>query len=110
MGTAGDPKITYVSGDVNFNSQSGYGILVVNGNLRMNGNFKFHGLIIAYGESTIESTVNGNGGIYGAIVFAGQSVNLKATGTASFYYSSQAINLAKNNLKSSRFEILDWWE
>jgi hypothetical protein len=52
----------------------------------------------------------GNGGIYGSTVIVGSDVDIKSTGTAGFYYSSQAINNANINLKSSRFEILSWWE
>ncbi len=111
LGTAANPQITYVTGNVSFaGNASGYGVLVINGNLSMSGNFTFRGLIIAYGESTIDCKVTGNGGIFGATILVGESVDLQATGNASFYYSSQALNLAKNNLKSSRFEITDWWE
>lgn len=111
LGTAASPKITYAKGDVNFSgSAEGYGILIVNGNLSMSGNFTFRGLVIVYGESSIHTKTVGNSGIYGASVFVGQSVDIQASGNSSFFYSSQAINLAKQNLKSSRFEILSWWE
>lgn len=111
FGTAANPQITYVTGNVSLTGNaSGNGILVVNGNLSMAGNFKFNGLIIAYGESTIECKVTGNGGIYGATVFVGETVNLQATGNASFYYSSQALNMVSSNIRSTRFEITDWWE
>lgn len=111
LGTAANPKITYIKGDVNLSGTAeGNGILVVNGNLSMSGNFTFRGLVIVYGESTILTKTVGNSGIYGAAIFVGQSVNIQASGNSSFFYSSQALNLAKNNLKSSRFEILSWWE
>lgn len=111
LGTAANPIITYVNGNVDFSGQaSGYGVMVVNGNLSMSGLFSYKGIIIAYGQSSIETKTVGNGGIYGAAIFVGQNVNIHATGNAQFYYSSQAILLAQNNLKSSRFEILSWWE
>jgi hypothetical protein len=110
-GTAADPKITYVNGDVSFSgSAEGYGIMVVNGDLSLSGNFTFRGLIIAYGQSTITTRVVGNSGVYGAAIFVGSSVNLQATGNSGFYYSSQAIQTSQNNIKSSRFEVVHWWE
>lgn len=111
LGTLANPKITHVSGDVNFaGSAEGYGILVVNGNLSMSGNFTFRGLVIVYGESSIHTKTVGNSGIFGAAIFVGKSVDIQASGNSSFFYSSQAIDIAKSNLKSSRFEILSWWE
>ena len=111
FGTAANPKITYINGSVQLSgTASGYGVMVVNGNLTMSGNFTFYGLLIVYGKSEIETKTTGNAGIYGASIFVGESIDFQATGNAIFYYSSQAINNAKNNLKSSRFQILSWWE
>ncbi|UCH64634.1 MAG: hypothetical protein JSW63_08380 [Ignavibacterium sp.] len=111
LGTFADPKITFVNGDVEFSgTSSGSGIMIINGNVRMSGEFTYSGMLIVYGQSSIETTLVGNGGIYGTTALVGNNVDIKSTGTASFYYSSQAINNAKVNLKSSRFEILSWWE
>jgi hypothetical protein len=111
LGTASEPKITYASGSVNFaGTASGYGIMIVNGDLSLAGNFTFHGIVIAYGNSTITTKTTGNSGIFGASIFVGQSVDMQATGNAKLYYSTQAIENAKTNLKSSRFKILSWWE
>ena len=111
LGTQANPKITYVNGDVHFSGDaSGYGILVVNGNFDMSGNFNFKGIVIVYGKSQIVTKTTGNSGIYGAAIFVGESVDFQATGNALFYYSKQAIDNAKTNLKSSRFEITSWWE
>jgi hypothetical protein len=111
MGTPEEPKITYADGDVHFSgTMSGDGILVVNGNLTLSGDFTFRGIIIVYGQSSIQTDIVGQGKIYGSTICVGESVDIKAAGNASLYYSSQAINNAKFNLKSSRFEILSWWE
>lgn len=111
LGTATDPKITYAEGNVNFTGSAyGYGIMVVNGDIALSGNFTFHGIVIAYGNSTITTKTTGNSGIIGASIFVGQSVDMQATGNAKLYYSSAAINNAKTNIKSSRFKILSWWE
>ena len=112
LGTLSEPKITYVDGNVNFTGiVEGYGIMVVNGNLTLSGQFTFNGIIIVYGQSQITVQTTGNSTVYGATMFVGESVDFKAaSGNATLFYSSDAINNAKVNLKSSRFEILSWWE
>jgi len=111
LGTFAEPKITFVNGNVNFSgTASGSGIMIINGNVSMSGQFTYYGMLIVYGQSTIETQIVGNGGIYGSMVLVGSNVDIKATGNSSIYYSSQAIENAKTNLKSSRFKILSWWE
>jgi len=111
LGTFANPIITYVHGDVHFSSTAtGSGIMIIDGNIIMSGQFTYYGMIIVYGQSSIETTFVGNGGIYGSTVIVGSNVDFKSTGTTGIYYSSQAISNAQINLKSSRFEILTWWE
>jgi hypothetical protein len=111
FGTMAKPIITFANGDISFSgSATGAGIMIINGNVNMSGNFTYYGIIIVYGKSTIETQITGNGGIYGSTILVGEAVDIHSTGNASFYYSSQAINNAKTNLKSSRFLILSWWE
>ena len=111
FGTFANPIITYVQGDVHFSSTAtGSGIMIINGNVTMSGQFTYYGMLIVYGKSSIETTFVGNGGIYGSTVIVGSSVDFKSTGTTGIYYSSQAISNAQVNLKSARFEILTWWE
>jgi hypothetical protein len=111
FGTLEEPKITFAKGNVDFSgSTSGYGILIVQGNIVMSGNFTFRGILLSYGESKIETMTVGNAGIYGAAIFIGDGVDIKATGNANFFFSMQAIQNAQTNLKSSRFEITSWWE
>ncbi len=111
FGTASNPKITYINGDVTLSgTASGSGVMVVNGDLSMSGNFTFDGILIVYGKSQVTTKVTGGAGIYGAAIIVGDGINMQASGNAGFYYSSQAINNAKVNLKSSRFQILSWWE
>lgn len=111
FGTFSEPKITYATGDINFTGSAyGYGILVVNGNLDMSGNFTFHGIVITYGQSSIETKTTGNSGIIGSSIFVGNSVVMQATGNSKLYYSSESINNIKVKIKSSRFKILSWWE
>ena len=111
LGTFANPIITYVQGDVHFSSTAtGSGIMIIDGNIIMSGQFTYYGMIIVYGKSSIETTFVGNGGIYGSTVIVGSNVDFKSTGNTGIYYSSQAISNAQINLKSSRFEILTWWE
>ncbi|MGE5364424.1 MAG: hypothetical protein ACM3SM_09855 [Bacteroidota bacterium] len=110
FGTIAQPKITYVNGNVDFTQASGAGIMIVNGDMKLSGNFNFYGIIIAYGQSSIRTQTIGNNGIYGGTIIVGDDVAIDSQGNSLFYYSTEAINLAKANLKSSRFEILNWWE
>ena len=110
-GTPSEPKITFVNGDVHLTGGfQGDGIMIVNGNLEMDGNSTFRGIVLVYKNSSIETNFSGNGGIFGWTILAGTNVNIQATGNSSFYYSSQALANAQAKLKSSRFEIVEWWE
>lgn len=110
FGTIAEPKITYCNGDVDFTDASGAGIMVVNGNVKLSGNFNFYGIVIVYGTSTLRTQTIGNNGIYGATIIVGEDVSVDSQGNSLFYYSSQAIKLSRDNLQSSRFEITSWWE
>ncbi len=110
FGTAANPIITYCNGNVDFTDATGYGVMIVNGNLNLSGNFKFYGIVIVYGTSKIRTQTIGNNSIYGATILVGQTVEISSLGNAQFYYSKQAIDNAKLNLKSSKFEIMSWWE
>lgn len=110
-GTPSEPKITFVNGDVHLTGGfQGDGIMIVNGNLEMDGNSTFRGIVLVYKNSSIETNFSGNGGIFGGAILAGTNVNIQATGNSSFYYSTQALANAQAKLKSSRFEIVEWWE
>ncbi|HCY74973.1 MAG TPA: hypothetical protein DHV28_03560 [Ignavibacteriales bacterium] len=112
FGTYEKPQITLLNGDAEFNGNlSGSGILVVNGNLTIQGTFDFKGLVIAYKESTITTNLNGTGSVIGSFIVSGNSVNMDiSNGTFNALYSPEALNNAKVNLKSSRFRVLSWWE
>jgi hypothetical protein len=110
FGTINEPIITYANGDVDFTDATGYGVMVVNGDINFSGNFKYYGIVIVYGESNIRCQTIGNNGIYGGCVLVGEGVSVESQGNSKFYYSSEAIELGKLKLKSSRFEILTWWE
>jgi hypothetical protein len=111
FGTSAKPIITFVNGDVSFaGSATGAGIMVINGNVSMSGNFTYYGIMVVFGKSSISTQITGNGGIYGTTILVGDAIDIHSTGNASFFYSSEAVNNANTNLKSSRFLILSWWE
>ena len=68
FGTDANPMLTFVDGDVDL--PGGAGLLVVTGNLTMNGNPSFKGLILVLGEGSLSRDGGGNGEILGAIVIA----------------------------------------
>jgi hypothetical protein len=110
FGTYDKPIITFANGNVDFTDATGYGVMIVNGNLNLSGNFKYYGMVIVYGQSTIVCQTIGNNGIYGGTILVGEEVSISSLGNSYFHYSSEAINLSKLKLKSSRFEVLSWWE
>lgn len=110
-GTVAEPKIIYANGNISLEgSASAAGIMVVNGNLELGGSFTFKGILIAFGPSSIKTKTVGNAGIFGSAIFVGQDVDLQAAGNANIFYSNQAVVNAQNNVKSSRFSIVSWWE
>ena len=112
FGTYTSPQITLINGDAQFaGNLSGAGILVVNGNLDIAGTFDFQGMIIAYKESTITTSLTGNGTVIGSFIVSGNAVDMNiSNGTFSALYSTEALQNAASKIKSSRFEILSWWE
>jgi hypothetical protein len=113
-GTLSQPKVTFVNGDIHINNSqaaSGCGILVVNGNLTINGGFDFVGMVIAFKDASIDIKLNGNGSIIGSLVVAGNQINVEvASGNFETLYSTEALNLIQSLLTTKRFTILSWWE
>jgi len=86
--------IIYVDGDLDIQSNSrGQGVLLVNGSMRMAGNFMFNGIVIV--RNDINSTGTGNKITGGA--FAGNTYttdNSSILGDSEIHYSSCAIDRA----------------
>jgi hypothetical protein len=110
FGTYEKPIITYCNGDVDFTDATGYGIMIINGNINLSGNFNYYGIVIVYGQSSIRCQAIGNNSIYGGTILIGNEVSIESQGNAQFYYSWEAINNGHLKLKSSRFKILSWLE
>lgn len=112
IGTLQQPKIVRIEGNVKINSanSSGAGILVVNGNISLE-KLTWQGLIVAYKDSKIDIKLNGGATVIGGMILSGDKVEITAgNGGFTLKYSSQVMQYLQNNLVSSRFKILHWWE
>ena len=104
-GAASNPAFTFVDGDCTLSG--GAGLLIVTGNLEMNGNPDFDGLILVLGNGTVNRNGGGNGNIYGAIAvasfgdtggfgFTAASFHTNGGGNATIQYDSDAVRSALN--------------
>jgi len=104
-GSAATPAFTFVDGDCSLDG--GAGLLIVTGNLVMNGNPNFNGLILVLGAGTVNRDGGGNGNIYGAMTvahfdpvgaggFLGPVFNTNGGGTSTMQYDSDAVRKALN--------------
>jgi Tfp pilus assembly protein PilX len=69
MGTNTAPVVNVVNGDLTLTG-SGAGILLVTGQLTLNGNFSYNGVILAIGEGAITKSGGGGGTVNGAMFAA----------------------------------------
>jgi len=67
-GSDADPKFTFVNG--NCTLDGGAGLLIVTGDLVMNGNPTFNGVVLVLGGGSINRSGGGNGNIHGTIYVA----------------------------------------
>ncbi len=104
-GSVASPAFTFVDGDCTLDG--GAGLLIVTGNLEMNGNPSFNGLILVLGGGSINRDGGGNGDIYGALAvahfpltgnggFTSASFHTNGGGTSTMQYDSDAVRQALN--------------
>jgi len=104
-GSATDPAFTFVDGDCVLDG--GGGLLIVTGNLTLNGNPSFEGLILVLGGGHVERNGGGNGDIYGAVSVAKFDMNgnggfqtpyfdTSGGGNSLMQYDSDAVRRALN--------------
>lgn len=67
-GSTSSPAFTFVNGNATLDG--GAGLMIVTGNLVLNGNPSFNGIILVLGEGTVNRDGGGNGNIYGSIYLA----------------------------------------
>lgn len=70
VGTTANRKIVFVDGDATLGPVNGAGILIVTGQLTLNGNFNYNGLIMVIGKGNLQRNGGGNGDINGSIYVA----------------------------------------
>ena len=68
FGTSADPQLTFIDG--NCNLDGGAGLLIVTGNLVLNGGVTFDGLVLVMGSGYILRSGGGSGDILGAFAIA----------------------------------------
>jgi Tfp pilus assembly protein PilX len=93
------------TGNFHYNGGDGEGLLYVDGDLRLNGNFTYRGLIYCEGDLDI----NGNCWILGGLVVKGKSKVKIANGSATILYSSEAIQ-QKISKYGGNLRTLAWRE
>jgi hypothetical protein len=103
LGTVASPQITYVNGNFTFGG-SGAGVLVVTGNLTLNGGINWDGLILVIGTGNMVINGGGGGNIYGEVFVANTSTGVLGSptfswnggGNADINYNSCWANIGNN--------------
>jgi hypothetical protein len=105
-----DGVLTFVDGDFTLGpgNPTGQGTLIVTGNLTLDGNFNWNGVIMVLGAGHVYRSGGGNGNICGAMfvakfsktgastdVFGAPTFDTSGGGTANIQYSSTAVDKAK---------------
>lgn len=105
-----DGVFTFVDGDLTLppGNPSGQGTLIVTGNLVLDGNFQWNGVIMVLGTGNVLRNGGGHGDIFGAMyvakfaktglstdVFQAPTFHTNGGGTANIQYSSNAVDMAK---------------
>ena len=106
-----DGVLTFIDGDLTLppGSPSGQGTLIVTGNLILDGNFNWNGVIMVLGTGNVLRNGGGTGNIFGAVfvanfaktgsdtdVFGAPTFNTNGGGTSNIQYSSFAVDMAKS--------------
>ncbi len=105
-----DGVLTFVDGNLTLGpgNPSGQGTLIVTGNLILDGNFNWNGVIMVLGTGNVLRSGGGHGNIYGAVfvanftktgsdtdAFGAPIFNTNGGGTSNIQYSSNAVDMAK---------------
>jgi Tfp pilus assembly protein PilX len=118
IGAPAAPAIVSVNGDCILGPGSGYGMLVVRGNLTVHGSFSWMGLILVIGQGTMQWASDASGQVTGGVFIARTRDNdrsasntlgtLRTTrGSVSALFNGSAagiqLNTANVNLANARF-------
>jgi len=106
-----DGVLTFVDGNLTLGpgSPTGQGTLIVTGDLTLDGNFQWNGVIMVLGTGRVYRSGGGHGDIYGALfvakfaatgadtdLFGAPTFDTSGGGTSNIQYSSDAVDKAKS--------------
>jgi hypothetical protein len=117
-GSLAKPEILYLDGDVEWTGTvEGTGILIVDGPLKIGGNFNWVGLIITVAQdSELEFGDHGNPEINGAVMIGTEApydykvTNVKINGNPQINYSNSALTKVMANLGLNEVQVLNYYE
>jgi hypothetical protein len=117
IGTPSSPKIVYLDGGSIHSFQwksSGWGILVVKGNVKFNSNNAvWHGLVIVYGNAAVSfnASVSNNTQVIGGVLMGGLGgSSYQIGGNSEILYSRSNLLKATNQPRAELYFIVDWYE
>jgi hypothetical protein len=67
VGSTSDYRVVVVEGDADFGNASGYGLLLIRGNLQLYGTFSWNGLVLLIGQGVLRAAEGTSGAISGAV-------------------------------------------
>lgn len=102
VSAADDTQLVYLTGNSEIQNLSGYGILYVDGDLKLTGNLDWHGLILAQGSLTFSG--GGSKVIYGSVIAMGDAIALN--GGVDIQYDCTVVQDLFN--KYSSYRVLSW--
>jgi len=106
--TPDNPVIIILTGDIQINNEDlkvpAYGVLYIDGNLKINGNVEWNGLIVTTGDATVG---NGTANINGSLV-TGENADVELTGTIVVQYDCSTLNNMFD--KFSGYRMTSWRE
>jgi len=106
--TPDNPVIIILTGDIQINNEDlkvpAYGVLYIDGNLRINGDVEWNGLIVTTGDTSVG---NGTANINGSLV-TGENADVDLTGTIVVQYDCSTLNELFN--KFSGYRMSSWMQ
>lgn len=104
--TADNPVVIIIEGDLQINNEDlkvpAYGVLYVDGNLRINGNVEWNGLIVTTGDASVG---NGTANINGSLV-TGESADVEISGTITIQHDCAQLQDLYDNF--SGYRMTSW--
>ena len=115
-GTPSNPEIVYLQDDVNvFGSLQGAGILIVDEQLDINGDFRWEGLVLVTKNGFLNHALDvtgGTGEIYGSMLVEAEtgSPELEVAGDLKLQYSSMTLEQLPAMLNLLTYAVKNWEE